>query len=172
MSLLALDLGTKTGAAFGDPGTPAQRVACETWELPSGGGEDVGAFMDAFDRMLSDRLMRGITTLVFEAPYIGPKTMMNMHTARRLIGLPALCEMLALRRGIPCFECVIPTVKANFAGHGRADKPTMMREARKRGFSIKNDHEADAAACWWWAVVCKRPELAHVYDPLFAEGAE
>jgi len=169
--LLALDLGTKTGVAYGEPGVPASLVECETWEMPSGGGVDVGAFMHAFERRIDDRLMRGISLLVFEAPFIGPKMQMNMHVARRLIGMPALCEMLAYRRGIPCFECVIPTVKANFAGHGRADKEMMTREAGKRGFRIANDHEADAAACWWWAVVCRRPDLAHVYDPLFVGGA-
>lgn len=169
--LLALDLGTNTGAAYGELGVPAPQVTCETWAMPSGGGVDVGQFMDAFDRYLADRLMRGVSMLVFEAPYLGPKLQTNMHTARKLIGLPAICELQAYRRGIPCFECVIPTVKANFAGHGRADKPTMMREARKRGFRITNDHEADAAACWWWAVVCKRPDFAHVYDPLFSGGA-
>ncbi len=170
--LLALDLGTKTGAAYGEPGVAAPQLTIETWEMPSGGGVAVGEFMDAFQRQLADRLLRGVSVLVFEAPYIGPKTMMNMNTTRRLIGLPAICEMLAFQRGIPVFECVIPTVKANFAGHGRADKPTMMREARKRGFRITNDHEADAAACWWWAVVCRRPDLAHVYDPLFSGGAQ
>lgn len=167
--ILALDLGTKTGAAFGDPGIPASKVVCETWELPSGGRDDVGPFMDTFERQLSDRLLRGISVLVYEAPFLGPRLASSMHTARRIMGLPAICEMLAHRRGIPVFECVIPTVRANFAGHGRADKVMVTREARKRGFRVQNDHEADAAACWWWAVVCQRPELAHVYDPLFAE---
>lgn len=168
MTLLALDLGTHTGVAYGVPGTPAPRIECETWDLPSGGGADVGPFMAAFEAALADRLMRGVSTLVFEAPFVGPTMLGNMHTARRLIGLPALCEMLAHQRGIPCFECAIPTVKARFAGHGRADKAMMMREAKRRGFRIANDHEADAVACWWWAVVCQHPEHAHAYDALFA----
>lgn len=171
MTLLALDLGTKTGVAYGEVGIPAARVVSETWALPSGGREDVGPFMSAFEQALSDRLMRGVTVLVYEAPFLGGKLANSMHTARRIMGLPAICEMLAYRRGIPCFECVIPTVRSHFADHGRADKEQVMRSARRRGFTIANHHEADAVACWWWAVVCRHPEFAANYDPLFT-GAQ
>lgn len=165
--LLALDLGTKTGAAYGEPGSPAARVVCETWALPSGGGEDVGAIMHALRGHLEDRLMRGVTTLVFEAPFV-PSKFAAPDQTRRAFGMAALCEEAAFARRIPCFEVVTSTIKKQFASHGRADKPMMIRAAKRRGFVVSNDHEADAAACWMHGAVNLKPECAALYEPLFA----
>ncbi len=170
MSLLALDLGTHTGVAYGDAGIAASRVECETWDLPSGGREDVGPILFAFRQRLEDRLMRGISVLVFEAPFV-PKKFAAPDQTRRAFGMAALCEEAAYARRIPCFEVVTSTIKKEFAHHGRADKSMMIAAAKRRGFIVRNDHEADAAACWMHAAINLKPEFAALYDPLFAGAA-
>lgn len=165
-TILALDLGTKTGVARGVAG---QRPALETWVMPAGGGAEVGPFMDAFEKRLSASL-DGVSLLVFEAPFVGPKMLANMHVARRLIGLPALCEMVAHRFGVEVAECNIGTVKRDFAGHGRAEKWQMIQAAEARGYTPANDHEADALGCFVYTIACRHRGLAHLYDPIFAGG--
>jgi len=164
MTILALDLGTYTGVCRGDAGASP---VCETWRLPAGGGRDVGPFMDAFEKMLADALP-GVTVLIFEAPFVGAKMLNNMNVARRLVGLPALCEMLAHRHSIECAEANIMTLKKEFAGSGRAEKSDMIHAAGKRGFRVENEHEADASAVWLHAVALRWPEHASKYDPIFA----
>lgn len=163
--ILALDLGTKTGVAFGSPG---ERPRLKTWVMPAGGGADVGPFMSAFEQRLSEFLcFNAVTLFVFEAPYVGPKMLGNMHTARRLIGLPAICEMLAHRHAVECAECNILTVKRDFAGHGRAEKSDMIRAAKMRGFEPANEHEADALGCWVYTIGIRFRQHAHLYDPMW-----
>lgn len=163
MTLLALDLGTHTGVARGRPG---EMPLLQTWEMPSRGGPDVGPFMAAFAALLRHEL-RGVSLLAFEAPYVGAQMLKNLHAARRGLGLPALCEMIAHEQGVRCVEAKIMTLKKNFAGHGRAEKWEMIRAARQRGFTPDDDHQADAAAVWWWCVCCEWPEFSVRYDPTF-----
>lgn len=175
MTLLALDLGTKTGACFGMPGDAVSRIECETWALPSGGADDVGPIMAALRDQLEDRLMRGIEVLVFEAPYtarhqVNGRWVEAPNQTRRAYGMAAICEEAAHRRRIRCIEVVTSTLKKEFASHGRADKAMMIASAKRRGFVVKNDHEADAAACWMHGVLHLWPEHAHRYDPLFTTG--
>ena len=173
MHILGLDFATKTGVAYGQAGAPAARIQTETWSLPGGGGEDVGAFMHALRTKLEDRLMRGIECIVFEAPYVAQHRGNDgrMHSApdqiRRAFGAAAICEELAFARGIPVYEIVTVSLKKQFAGNGKAKKPDMIVAAQRRGFTVANDHEADACGCFHHGVVSLTPQFAHVYDPLF-----
>lgn len=172
MHILGLDFATKTGVAYGDAGAPPARIVTETWALPSGGGDDVGPWMHTLRNLLNDRLMRGVELIVFEAPYVarhkGPNGWQESpDQIRRAFGAAAICEELAFARGIRVIEVVTSTLKKDFAGHGRADKPAMVRSAKRRGFAVKNDHEADAAACFLHGVSVFAPEHAAQYEPLF-----
>lgn len=174
MFILGLDFATKTGVAYGDAGAPASRIQTETWSLPGGGGDDVGAFMHALRNKLDDRLMRGVECIIFEAPYIAQHrgNDRRMHHSpdqvRRAFGAAAVCEEVAFARGIPVYEIVTVTLKKQFAGTGKAKKPDMIAAAKRRGFIVANDHEADACGCFHHGVVTQVPEFAHVYDPLFS----
>jgi hypothetical protein len=174
--ILGLDFATKTGVAYGDAGAPASRIVTETWTLPSGGGEDVGPWMYALRNHLNDRMMRGVSLVVFEAPYVARhkggdgKWRESPDQIRRAFGAAAICEELAYARGIRVIEVVTSTLKKEFSGHGRSDKSAMMRAARRRGFTVTNDHEADAAACFVHGVTHFAPERAATYDPLFSGG--
>lgn len=63
---------------------------------------------------------------------------------RRALGLAGICEAICARRSIRAREISPQTVKARFAGHGRATKDMMIAEARHRGFDVYDDNEADA----------------------------
>lgn len=172
--ILGLDFATKTGVAYGDAGAPPARVMTETWMLPSGGGDDVGPFMHALRTKLDDRMMRGVSLVVFEAPYIAAgkdyrgRTVHRPDQIRRAFGAAAICEEVAYARGIRVVEVVTVTLKKEFALHGRADKPAMIAAAKGRGFTIANDHEADACACFVHGVKYFHPDHIAAYDPLFA----
>lgn len=176
MHILGLDFATKTGVAYGDAGAPPARIVTETWTLPSCGGEDVGAWMHVLRNKLNDRMMRGVSLVVFEAPYIARhkgsdgRWRESPDQIRRAFGAAAVCEELAYARNIACIEVVTVTAKKLLTGSGKVKKPDMVRAARQRGFAVQNDHEADAVACFLHGVTHYAPELAAIYDPLFANG--
>lgn len=165
MQILALDLATVTGVAIGEAGLKPETTV---WRMPAGDGTEVGRFLASFETKLLSAL-KGVDVLVFEAPFIGPKMTDNMHTVRRLIGMAGICEKVAFDLNVPVYECTIPTVRKAFCGHGRPKNPkaAVTNAARARGFTPHTHHEADALACWWWTVVCEKPEFADRYDPLF-----
>ncbi len=174
MHILGLDFGTKTGAAWGYAGIPPSQVQTETWELPAGGGECVGAFGRELRRLLRDRLVRGVEAVVFEAPYVATgrdfrgRTVHRPDQLRRAFGCAWECEVTASDHGIAVYEVPPSSLKKSFAGHGRAEKSEMLLAARRRGFTVANDHEADALACWLHGVAHLAPQHACTYDPLFS----
>lgn len=176
MHILGLDFATKTGVALGYAGEPPDRIATETWLLPSGGGEDVGPIMSALRTLLYDRVIRGVELVVFEAPYIATgkdyrgRTVHRPDQIRRAFGFAAICEEVCHSRGVKAIEVAPSTLKKAFGGHGRAEKADMIEAARRRGFTVANDHEADAAACWLHGVAQTAPQLLQIYDPIFLGG--
>lgn len=172
MHILALDLGTQTGVASGYAG---EGPTLSTWELPAGGGEDVGPFMRDFMGHC-EAALEGVELVIFEAPFIAIRTgrsgpYIQRDQVARAYGMTGFVEGLCARRLIPVYSVVTVTIKKAFAGSGRADKADMMRAAQRRGFAPANHHEADAAACWLYAVQAKCPEHAHRFDEIFAAGA-
>lgn len=147
--ILTLDLSAaSTGWA---KGPPDEDPTFGHYQLPATGA-DIGKFLAAYEDWL--RLMIGgedIAILVFEAPILRPgKT--HVTTARKLMGLAGVTEMVCYRAGIRCAEGHIGRNKKQFAGHGAADKDTMMAVARRYGWDVTVDDEADALALWVGAV--------------------
>lgn len=172
-SILALDLGTHTGVAYGPAGS---RPTLETWDMPAGGGKDVGPFMGAFIANM-EHALEGVSLVIFEEPYVAvrenphtKKPYLQLDQIRRAYGMCGIVEGMAHARGIQCAGVVTVTLKKDFTGSGRADKAAMMRMARLLGFEPKNDHEADALAAWVYALRITQPHLAHSYDEIFARG--
>ncbi len=171
--ILALDLGTHTGVAYGAVG---DAPTLTTWRMPSGEGADVGRFACVFEqriRTLVDEIQP--SWIGFEAPFLGPVMQDNMDTARRILGLPIIVEMVAHKRGIDCQEYHIGTARKAFTGSGSAKKFRVWQTARARGFAPETEHEADAC-CVWWNMAHERygaqGELLSRYDPLFIEAGK
>ncbi len=170
MNILALDLGTHTGVALGRAG---ERPTLTTWEMPSGGGENVGPFIACFMDLLEGAL-EGVDLCIFERPFIAIRQhhssppFVQRDQVARAYGMAGVVEGFCARRSIACYDVVTVTLKKFFAGSGRANKADMLRAAKRRGFKPANDHEADAAACWLYAVAIKHPEEATNFEVLFA----
>lgn len=154
MRILAIDLSSHTGFAIGDTdGEPR----CGTLELPKT-GEDVGTFLLAFDCWIRDIVaLEKPTVICFEAPILmAGKT--SLATARKLMGLASHTEFVAADLHITCREANIMTVKAFFAGTGRASKDDMIAAARRYGWTPRNDNEADALAVWSYSSHTMAPQ--------------
>jgi Holliday junction resolvasome RuvABC endonuclease subunit len=169
--ILALDLGTQTGVAYGCAG---DAPTLTTWQMPKGGGTEVGRFGCTFEaklRAIVDELQP--TLIYYEAPFLMGKGAKNPDTMRRLYGLPMVVEMVACKRGIEVAEAVIKSVRLLFAGAGNAKKYRVWQAAKERGFNPETEHEADAVAVWWHALHERHGhngDLMALYDPLFIAG--
>jgi len=65
-----------------------------------------------------------------------------------LATLTSWCEDIGLPyQGVP-----VGTIKQFITGKGNSDKATVMAAVRSRGYSVKDDNEADAVAILLWAI--------------------
>lgn len=153
--ILALDLATATGWACGAPG---DNPRFGTKRMPQT-GDEIGRFLVHFEDWLNDFLtVESPRLVVFEAPILrrGPS---NPVVARKLMGLANCTETICYRRDIICRQAHLATVKKSFAGSGRADKAEMILAARRWGWDVENDNEADALGLWVEAVKHVAPQV-------------
>lgn len=171
--LLALDLATKTGWCVGD-GSQIPVTGLVT--MPDT-GEDVGPFLDFYLRWLNLKITdESPTTVMMEAPVMARAKLVagklvgapqTIATTRKLQGLAGVTEMVAFQRGVKVREAAAATSKKTLTGNGRADKPDMVKIARRLGLpaTISFD-EADAFGAWlegvkyyakpWWPMWLER----------------
>jgi len=154
MIIASFDLGGTVGFACGGSDFPPW---CGSHELPLT-GDDVGAYLAAFDDWLYEMLAyKYIDLIAFEAPIIRPgKT--SLITARKLIGLSGHLEFIAHRRGIQCREMLIQNIKKHLSGHGNATKTEMIYAAARLGMPGLDEHAADAFGGWLLALKSHAPE--------------
>jgi crossover junction endodeoxyribonuclease RuvC len=146
--LLALDLSSHTGWACGDTATGEPEFG--TFDLPKT-GTDVGRFAQAFDAWLRTTLeIKQPHRVVFETPILPRLT--QIATVRKLTGLAWHTEFVCRQIGVSCAEADIQSIKKFFTGNGRADKAAMIRAARRYGWRVSDDNQADACALWAYAV--------------------
>ena len=151
-SILALDLATTTGYAWGPLSAPTptdlERANGATVSEPIGGFKSfknyspVGPRLAAFRDWMED-LMRvhNPSIVVFEAP-IPRQT--NAQTMRILISLAGITEELATRYMAKVYEVEVKKIKKHATGNGNADKEDMIHQAKLMGWHPKDDNHADA----------------------------
>lgn len=167
--ILTLDLATNTGWACGAPGDADPRFGHVT--LPST-GEDIGRFAMAYDQWLCEKLDADQPRMVvFEAPILPQRT--TPVTVRKLSGLVWHTEFVCVRRRIMCREGRASSVKKLFTGYGFAKKADTMSIARRYGWRVRTDDEADACALWAYSVCKVAPQHATRFalGPLGARAA-
>lgn len=138
---LALDLG---GRSFGWAYGP-RNIQYGGGSIPPdvSDGRCYAIFADSLVRLLNTRKPDRIAV---EQPFI------NMHKhqpmqARRWLGLLAIMHMVVYRLGLPAAREYSPnTIKAQFVGHGFAEKHLIGMECERRGWKPQNDDVADALA--------------------------
>jgi Holliday junction resolvasome RuvABC endonuclease subunit len=144
-TILALDLSLKTGFAVGRDGG---RLVWGVWNL--GKQDDSGSGL-RFSK-LAGELEDAITVhapelVVYEAP-AGKR---GMGTARLLLALCGIVEMVSSEAGIRYREEHVGTVRKLVLGHGRPQaaegahpKSPMLDWCRAQGWDVESDDAADA----------------------------
>lgn len=137
MTILALDLGTNTGWAMRtDEGSIVSGVECFKPDRYSGGGM---RFL-RFKRWLTEMKQSGVSEIYFEEVrrHLGVSA---AHVYGGFMGiLTAWCE----HHEIPYAGVPVATIKKSACGRGNADKPAMVAEAKRLGYDVSDDNEADA----------------------------
>jgi crossover junction endodeoxyribonuclease RuvC len=147
--LITFDLSSSTGYAVGPVGGVPK---FGTHQFPST-GSNVGrhqANARAWQRRML--LEHDPKAVAYEQPSLFGKT-----TPQTVIKLSCVCstlEELCLREafGKPCFMINPSQLKKFWTGNGRAKKPDMVAQAKRFGFSVQTDDEADAVAMWFFMI--------------------
>lgn len=134
MTVLALDLGTKTGWA-----TRVGVVSSGVLDLKGGRYEGGGMRYVRFRRWL-DEAAAEATEIVFEEVRAHKGTDAAHVYGGLLAMLTAWCEDYKVPyRGIP-----VGVIKKHATGKGNSGKPAMMAAATARGWTFADDNECDA----------------------------
>jgi Holliday junction resolvasome RuvABC endonuclease subunit len=139
MTILALDLGTKTGWACGTSHVKDSGTENFAQGKFAGGGMRFLAFERWLDKWVEGD---GVTEVVFEAV----RRHIGTDAAHIYGGLLAILTKWCEARGIPYQGIPVQTIKKHATGKGNAKKDAMMEAVRRWGFSPKDDNEADAIA--------------------------
>ncbi len=142
LGVLALDLGVNTGWALRPvPGSLVSGVQ----RFESSRFEGGGMRFLRFKQWLTETKQAGLSAVYFEEVVFHGK--FNSVGAAHLYGgmlaiLTAWCEHHSIPyRGIP-----VGTIKKSFAGKGNASKAEMIQAAKRQGYDVEDDNQADAIA--------------------------
>lgn len=150
---LALDLGTKTGHAFGKEGM----VISGVWDLKPGRFKSSGMRYLAFRSKLDEFYKASPFGIVFFEEVRRHRGVDAAHVYGGLLGvLQGWCE----ERGVQYCGVPVGQIKKNWCGSGNASKDMMIEEAKARGFEPVDDNEADALAILDWALGNYAPTAA------------
>jgi Holliday junction resolvasome RuvABC endonuclease subunit len=147
MSILALDLGTRTGWSLSDDNkmitSGVVQFRQDRWQ---GGGMRFLRFRAWLDEIY--RLSGGFDQLYYEQVRRHAGTDASHLYGGWLAILEVWCEQNSVAyQGVP-----VGTIKKHATGKGNAPKQAMIDAARARGFSPADDNEADAIAILLWAI--------------------
>lgn len=136
--ILALDLGTKTGWAAD---SRQEGIISGVEDFSTKRNEGGGMRYLRFRRWL-DRISPGITEIYFEEVRRHAGTQ-AAHVYGGLMGtLTAWCE----ERRIPYSSVPVGVIKKTACGKGNASKQDMINAAKKLGYDVIDDNQADALA--------------------------
>ncbi len=145
-TILALDLGTRTGWALCADGTTTSGTAFFLPQRFEGGGM---RFL-RFKRWLTEvkHSAEGLDAVYFEEVRRHAGVDAAQAYGGFLAHLTAWCE----HHGIPYQGVPVGTIKKHATGKGNADKAAMIAAARARGHDPADDNEADALTLLAWAI--------------------
>ena len=147
--ILALDLAAQTGWALG---LPDARPSFGTYNFPST-GERIGRHQINLRDWINRKLDADQPSyVIFEQPSLFGVT--TPTTVRKLTSAVNTLEEICEERRIRCEQGNPSRIKKFWTGKGNAKKPEMVAFARRYGFKVRNDDEADALAHWFFAIEC------------------
>lgn len=177
--ILALDVATQTGWAFGNIRTNRPSSGSVRF---GGKNAELGARLSDCRAWLADFIAVNPKTrlLVFEAPvaqsFFGKHT--SMQATRLLIGLVSIVEEYATThnrndptKSIDVREARVSDVRAHFLGSNRLKRDEAKRATQQKcrllGWNPIDDNAADALALWSYQLAILFPENALRSTPLF-----
>lgn len=148
MKILALDLATKTGWAFGDSDGDITHIYSGVQDFSPKRGESKGMRLLHFDRWIYQMLAEyDPKVVIYETPHH-----QGGHATEVLLGLVGILQKAACEAKIEYASVHSSTLKKFATGSGRASKEQMkMRAIQRFGRQIEDDNEADALHIWDWA---------------------
>ena len=140
--ILALDLGTITGFAYGP-----NPVVSGTWNLRPTKHEDPACRFLKLEAQL-DRVQYDMPIPPTMIYYEKVQRHVGTYAAHVYGGLVATMGMWCVRQDnpVPYEGVAVGTIKKSWTGKGNASKDDMMAEAIRRGYAPTDDNEADALA--------------------------
>lgn len=147
-SILALDLGTKCGYACKPrDGALIHGTQVFTPRASWSAGQKWQRFRAWLSTMIFERQ---ITVIAFEdVKRHGPGQVLAAHAYG---GYRAMLEMVADQHRVELRPVGVGTIKKQWTGNGHAKKEEMIAQAKKRGFRVEDDNDADALAILHWAL--------------------
>lgn len=143
-AILALDIATTTGWAFGEPDTEPEWGSAS---FPKRKFKGLGARLNAYQSFVRGLIINlGPTVIVMEKPFINRKKP-NLHTSRLSLTQCGIVEMAADDLGdIPIYEVDNNKWKMTFIGHARSKdiKADCIHKCRQHGWDVDEENEADA----------------------------
>ena len=168
--VLALDLATTTGWAYGCPGSNPQCGHIRFTKPGSSRAHTYRAFRTWLDETWGQR--EEIPDLIaYESPAVpsimGGKT--NIDTTRMLVGLAEHVEEWAYGKA-ELREATTSQVRCHFLGQNfkaKIAKPMTLERCIDFGWDCDTTDESDAAALWDYTCCWLNPQMAHRTTPLF-----
>lgn len=147
MRILALDLGTKTGWAFGTT-KDSDRVYSGVQDFSLKRGESPGMRLLNFDKWVYEILTKHKPKMVaYEMPH-----QRGGYATQLLLGMLGILHVACTKAGIEYSSVHSATLKKFATGSGRASKEDMISVAiLKFDREIIDDNEADALHILGWA---------------------
>ena len=146
--VLALDLGTKTGWAYGERDIPVESgVMSFAVRRFDGGGMRYLRFRRWLESRWGDT---PLSAIYFEAV----RRHLGCDAAHVYGGMLAVVTAWAEDRGVPYGGLGVGAIKKHATGHGNASKDEMIAAMRAKGHHPADDNEADALAILHYYVPC------------------
>jgi Holliday junction resolvasome RuvABC endonuclease subunit len=154
--ILALDLSTRTGWAYGHASARLTRPAAfGTWELGTSRVALAAPWATLLDQLADTCQVMRPSLIVMEAP-LPPRSQTNARVARLLFGLCAVTELFAYRWSIECREQDAVTVRKGLIGKARPEKDEIVSWCQARGLADLTDHNAaDAVTLWFFSAALR-----------------
>lgn len=173
--VLALDIATTTGFAYGGPEQPSPKIGSVQFGSAAASPDAVfGAALAWANRFFAENK----PDLIAIEKMLPPMAMSGKTTRSvrdRLAGLQGILRGAARNAGL--FEVAmvdVGDIREHFIGQRGAKRDSAklqtMQRCRQLRWTVDNDNEADAAALWSYQVSRIDPRLALRVSPLFARG--
>ena len=168
-SVLALDLASVTGWAYGRPGDVPR---CGHIRFVNRGDPRAACYRQFRGWLERVATQRNPGLIVYESPAV-PSIMAgktNIETIKVLMGLAEHLEEFCYDR-IELREASVSQVRSHFIGQNlksKFAKPMVLEKCIARGWPCTTTDESDACALWDYQCCWLAPEIAHKGTPLFS----